>query len=406
MKYVTVASTFSGNKGAASMLEASIQTITAQDPEAEFTVLTVYPEEDKKFNLYNNVQILSAKPLFLGAFINPLALLYKLLPPLRPLLKRQQHIRAIAEADAYLDQGGITFVDGREKFLIYNMATILPAIFIGTRIIKCSQAMGTFNKSINRLTAKLILPRLETICARGEVTNSYLKELGLKNVIESTDYAFLMNVTDKEAKKADKILEKSKFRIKKGKTVAVMPSEVVRKKTEASGQDYIAYKREFIEYLLGNGYHVLLMAYSARGNKDSRHNNDLPVCRDIAEGLEHKNFTFIDDELSAQQLRHIIGKTDIAVTSRFHAMIAALSTTTPPLVIGWSHKYAEIMDMFNIKEMALGSNDLDQKKLQTVFDKSIENLKNYKKLINENLLEVRKSSMRQVDEILKVSEEK
>lgn len=401
MKYVTVASTFSGNKGAASMLEASIQTLSARDLNATFTVLTVYPEDDKKFNTYNNVTLLPAKPLFLGAILNPLALLYRLLPPLRPLLRKQKHIGAIAAADVVLDEGGITFVDGRAKFLIYNVATILPALCIGTRVVKCSQAMGPFQTTSNRLAAKLILPRVDTICARGSLTHQYLKGLGLNNIIESTDYAFLLEIEKPEAKKAAKVLQQSGLMFdKKSKTVGLMPSEVVRKKTETTDQDYINYNVEFINYLLAEGYRVLLMAYSARDSHSSRHNNDLPVCRDIAAKINHPNFTFLDQELSAQQLRYIIGQLDMVVTSRFHAMVAALAMATPPLVVGWSHKYAEIMDMFGLKESALDSKKLDQKRLRQAFSLLAKNQEATVKTIKLHLPVVQESARKQIDSIV------
>lgn len=396
MKYVTIASTFSGNKGAASMLEASIQTITKQDKAAEFFVFTVYPEQDAAMNTYQNVTILSAKPLFLGAVINPLALLYKLLPPLRKRLRKQPHIRAIAEADVFLDQGGITFVDGRAKFLIYNVATILPAMFMGRRVVKCSQAMGPFT-GINKFVSKLILPRVDTICARGALTLEYLKGLGLTNVVESTDYAFLMDISQPEAQAADTLLAATGFAFgEKDKTVAIMPSEVVRKKTEASGQDYVGYNVAFIQDLVARGYHVLLMAYSARANHESRHNNDLLVCREIANQLDNQAFTFIDQELTAQQLRHIIGRMDLVVTSRFHAMVASLAMGVPPLIVGWSHKYAEIMDMFNLKDSALDSGKLDQAALRVAFDRLVQNKQKAEAAIAKNLPAVKKNAQQQV----------
>lgn len=401
MKIAIIGSTLSGNKGAASMLEASIQTITSKDPKATFSVFTVYPDEDEKFNTYKNVKLFSAKPLFLGAILNPLTLLYKILPPLRPLLRRQKHVKALAEADVLLDEGGITFVDGRAKFLIYNVATILPGIMTNTRVVKCSQAMGPFNTWINKFVAKLLLPRVDTICARGALTYKYLKILGLKNVIESTDYAFLMDVSTEEAKQAEQVIKRSGSKFgSKEKTIVVMPSEVIRKKAEKNGEDYVRYNRDFIKYLLGRDYKVLLLAYSARKDRDSRHNNDLPVCRDIASDIDNGNFTFVDEELSAQQLRHIIGKADIAVTSRFHAMIAALTMATPPLVIGWSHKYAEIMDMFGLKESALDSKNLDHKALQVAFESVSKDRQKIRTAIKKHLPAVKKSANRQVDTIV------
>ena len=46
------------------------------------------------------------------------------------------------------------------------------------------------------------------------------------------------------------------------------------------------------------------------------------------------------------------------LTSRFHAMISALAERTPLLVIGWSHKYAEVLAPFGLADLALAYDDL------------------------------------------------
>lgn len=400
MKYAVIASTFSGNKGAASMLEASIQTITKKDKDAVFSVFTIYPEEDQSFNTYKNVELLNAKPLYLGLIINPLTLLYKLLPPFRWLLKKNNAVRALSEADVLLDQGGITFVDGRTKFLLYNVATILPGFFTNTRVVKCSQAMGPFT-GINRFISKLILPRVNTICARGSKTREFLDTLELENVVDSTDYAFLLDITEDEVSRADKLLNKYKFK-KSDNCIGLLPSEVVHKQSTKNGKDYVEFNKRFINNMLENGNQVLLMAYSAREGKDSLHNNDLPVCREIAAGIKDDNFTFIDEEVSAQQLRNIIGKMDIVVTSRFHAMIAALTMGIAPVVVSWSHKYAEVMDMFEIEDLAMGSDKLNVDSLNRVAKNTLKSKVLLSKKITDNLTSVKQSAKKQVETICKM----
>ena len=204
-RIAVIGSTLTGNKGAAAMLESSIQTLG----NADFTLFSYQPvAEEQKHNTYKNLKILRADALFLGVIINSLALIYKILPPLRPILrKNSQSINALTEADVLLDQGGITFVDGREKFLLYNIASILPALMVGTPVIKCSQALGPFKNPINRFFAKIFLPKMKVIVSRGSITQSYLNELGLKNTIEGADYAFLLDLTEKEKKSAEKHYE-------------------------------------------------------------------------------------------------------------------------------------------------------------------------------------------------------
>ncbi len=402
MKYVVVASTFTGNLGAASMLEAAIQTISAKDQHAEFTVLTVYPKQDALANTYKNVQVLSAKPLTLALYINPLALLYKLLVPLRAVLKRQKHVRAIVEADVYLDQGGVTFVQGRTVFLIYNLATILPALFVKTPVIKCSQALGPFTGRLNRTLASHFLPKMKTIFARGEKTQSYLQTLTLSNVAPAADYAFLLNVS-KENNESVRKLFNSYVIEREGKTVCIVPSKLIRKKLDGAGGNYVQLMQDFIHKLVGDGYTVILLPHSTRFYTTKTHNNDVPVCREIAAGITSYRFHFIHKELNAQQVRAVIARSDILITSRFHGMVSGLASCVPTLVVGWSHKYQEVMDQFGLARHALSTKELTLGRLESEFNSVFKDKKKIRKQIEEKLPKVIESARTQVDEIIAVA---
>src|SRR5699024_11042200 len=132
-------------------------------------------------------------PVRLGTLVNGGALLWRLIPPLRGTIRRRiPEVAAIADADVVLDQGGIAFSDGREKFLLFNLAILLPAFFLGRPVVKCAQALGPFRGRINRLAARLALPRVRHIVARGAKTREFVDELGLTNVETGTDLAFVM----------------------------------------------------------------------------------------------------------------------------------------------------------------------------------------------------------------------
>src|SRR5690606_10595135 len=49
------------------------------------------------------------------------------------------------------------------------------------------------------------------------------------------------------------------------------------------------------------------------------------------------------------QLKFVLGKSEAVLTSRFHAMIAALSSCVPVVVTSWSHKYREVLSMFELE---------------------------------------------------------
>ena len=119
------------------------------------------------------------------------------------------------------------------------------------------------------------------------------------------------------------------------------------------------------------GHTVVLVAHSAQIGSGVTHMNDLPLCRAIHQRLSHRDqVVFFDEDLLPTQLRAIISEAALCVTSRFHAMIAALAEQTPPLVIGWSHKYGEVLDPFGLGEVAMTYDDLTTG--SAIFDRSRE----------------------------------
>lgn len=402
MKYAVIASTFTGNLGGASMLEAAIQTISKRDKKAQFYVYSVYPKQDREGSMYSNVEVFSAKPLTLALVINPLALLYKLLPPLRSQLKKIKLLKPLVEADVLLDQGGVTFVKGRTVFLIYNVATILPALLVGTPVIKCSQALGDFTSLLNKKLARIFLPRMRHIFARGGLTHSYLKKIRLKNVSEAADYAFLLEVS-KENDGSVAQLFRDLVIERRGKTVCVVPSKVMKKKVEKLEGDYVGVWQAFIRQLVTDGYDVILLPHSTRFDTEKTHNNDLPVCREIAAGIQSHRFHFIREPLNAQQVRAVIGRADILISSRFHGMVSGLAMGVPTLVVGWSHKYQEVMDQFGLAGHALSSSDFTLERLTVEFASVVKNKKVIRKQILQELPGVIESAQKQVDEILRVA---
>ena len=158
-----IGSALSGNKGASAMLEAAIQTLGERLDDPQFTLLSMYPEEDAAQNAYPNLEIVAGDTRGSSASRST---------PSRSrigccrscggaLRKRSRAIRALADSDVLLDQGGITFTDGREKFLLYNVASILPALNTGTPVFKCAQAIGPFENPIkNQQASEIFLPKV------------------------------------------------------------------------------------------------------------------------------------------------------------------------------------------------------------------------------------------------------
>jgi polysaccharide pyruvyl transferase WcaK-like protein len=91
---------------------------------------------------------------------------------------------------------------------------------------------------------------------------------------------------------------------------------------------------------------------------------------------------------------------DAALVSRFHAMVGALCMHTPVLVLGWSHKYAEVMQQFELEEWVLDYRSHDVAGLVARVRELVAASAALRARIAEHLPQVRDASYRQFAYVL------
>jgi colanic acid/amylovoran biosynthesis protein len=149
---------------------------------------------------------------------------------------------------------------------------------------------------------------------------------------------------------------------------------------------------------------VVIIPHSIRSD-EKLHNNDLPVCKAIYAGVnDSSRCSLVDKETGPQQLRYIIGMTDLFITSRFHGMISALCTETVPLVIGWSHKYQEVLDQFDMPNLFIGYDKISEEKtVKQMIDEALSSVSENKAKIKKNLTSAREHASQlpvQIEDLL------
>lgn len=381
MKYYLISGVaLSGNKGASGMAEALIQNLSIQEPDAFFRIFSYYPRADRTLLRYPNAEIIDGSPkrvvflFFLScwAFSARFLHLPKRCYVIGPL-------RKIAETNCWLDTSGISFVDGREKFLIYNILSIFPALALQCPVVKVAQAMGPFQNPLNRICAKLFLPRLRLIAARGAATRKYLDSLKLNNTMNFSDIAFSLRCTEADHLTADRLLPD-----RDGITIGISPSQVVWNLCKKQNIPYLEILNESVRFWLEAGYRCVVFPHSARPGISKTHNNDLPLLSRFVSMLpEHPELVVINQELTAGELRALIAKLDLLTASRFHAVISAMATGVPAIVIGWSHKYAEVLAPFGLEQFVIRYSGLNR---ETVIENAGKILRDRKQL-HERILQ-------------------
>lgn len=390
----TIGATISGNKGAALMLQGVLDNLPAWLGEVRFSVLSVYPDEDKRLNDCDCVEIVPARPVMLVLAV-PLAMLWTTLQKLRVdlgPLGRNPFLRALDRCDVLIDLSGISFVDGRTVELGYNVACILPALVMGKRVVKYSQAMGPFRTVLNKTLAQTLLSRVDLIIARGEKTLEYLENLGLQNITLCADSGFSINEGEEQG--IGKVLA-SLDRFGNRKIVGISASSVVEARTRRRDTDYIGTLSEFADRAIERGYGIWLIAHSVKESQRGGRTDDVTTCQGLYQSIQQKQYCqLLIEDYPPATLRAIIGECDFLVASRFHAMVSALAKGIPTIAISWSHKYTEVLEMFELEEWVVECETLSLDNLWSTFQKLVRRRREVKDKIAQHLPEVMASSRR------------
>ena len=280
-KFVIVGAALSANKGAAAMAESVVEHLHEHVGSAQFTILTTYPKDDAMKTLHMRQSVvLGLEPLRLALVEFPIALLAALSRALRIPRGwvRTRGCRAILDADCVIDVAGISFVDGRGiPITVYNALMTAVPLLLGTPTVKAAHAMGPFRTQPNRMLAKLILPHLAAICARGAGTREHLDELKLQNVNDVADLAFTLPT----AATLPLSIE-GKIAHCKNEYVLVMPSSVVKGLYQKQGGNYVDAMVALIEEIRRTtGRTVVVAPHSLRVGKPEGRMNDGPICSEI-----------------------------------------------------------------------------------------------------------------------------
>ncbi|MCL6589003.1 MAG: polysaccharide pyruvyl transferase family protein [Firmicutes bacterium] len=410
MKISIIGATFTGNRGAEAMLTTTIGRIREKYPEAEFNVYSYYPQDDRRLLRDGKVKVYSSTPLFLIKFFLLCILFrcFQFIKAKRICAGFPKSVLALSDSNVLLDMAGVSFIDGREKFLPFNILTILPAFILGVPVVKLAQAMGPFHGLLNRLSAKFILTRCRKVFARGERTYDNLLQLGLDSgkIERASDLAFLHRPGDSLTCENQDYLQKllkmmGRMKASGGVIIGLCPSSVIAAKARKTGWDYVGFTAQIARELMKQGHKILLLPNATREAESSKlRNNDLPLIRAIAAELMAKNslgdsMVYVDKDLNNDGIRQLISNCDVGLVSRFHAMVATLSLGVPVFVIGWSHKYLEVMEQFQQAEWVCDYQKTDLQSLIQKIGSLIAGKDQQSRVIQDQLKGVQRESFKQ-----------
>ena len=376
MKYLICAGCFAGNMGGDAMYETAIESLKATGN--EFTILVKYPKDEVAIcnkRGYRCVRfttidrILYGMPFFVfGSLLKKAHLPYKWLAkgPLKEYINN----------DVLLDFSGISFSDYRGNLdLIINITWLLPAFVTGIKTIKMPQSLGPYERKTVHAVSKYALKRVQIIMARGDESFNHTKELlpDHKAIINCPDIA--MNLSPSDENERIEILRRAKIPSDSA-YVCLAPSIVVDQRL--GHEKYCDIFSEIIRCIcLNTNFNIILAPHTQSLSKAAGVDyisDDLNVCKAVRElNSEYEDRIYIlSERLDCHQLKSVIGNASVAIGSRYHFLIAAMSSGVPSLALGWGYKYYEMFNLFDMQEYVFEYHDFNveliMKKVQKLFD--------------------------------------
>lgn len=212
------------------------------------------------------------------------------------------------------------------------------------------------------------LRRFSDISVRESASLRYLQSLGLDNVRQVVDPAFLMLPLPWDCRA---VLPAGRDDGVLGFNVSPLVHKIVQRKGAAAGlafeQGVIGFLRHVMET---SGFGVVLVPHvdsvdGGAGNSDFLYMRDLLA----RSGLDERRITLAPRDLNAAQLKHLIGQCRFFIGARTHATIAAWSQHVPTVSLGYSVKARGLnADLFGDERFVLDTQALDARKLCSAFD--------------------------------------
>jgi coenzyme F420-reducing hydrogenase beta subunit/polysaccharide pyruvyl transferase WcaK-like protein len=399
-----------GNRGAEAMLVTTVGKLKEKYPDAEFKVFSIYPEKDRKLIRDPKIELLSSKPLYLLLLFMPFSMVYWFFAQFGFQIWIPSSVKRLKECSILFDISGISFSE-RGLILAYNILTLWPAMLLGVPVVKLSQAIGPFKSPLNKFLARIFLPRCKKVFPRGEISSKFISELNTRMEVSpvSADIAFLYrkdySLSIENPERISLLKQKvEKWKAAGHKVIIFSPSTVVLKKMTSPKYEVLI--QTLIDTIDRPGYNYIFIPNSNREGSKKYQNNDIQVNHKIQEIMQRRSklevlsrIEWIDWDINSDGIQQIIQGANLVVTSRFHSMVSALSLGVPLYVIGWGHKYLEILKSFSLEENISDYQNIDINLIAAKLTELLLNEDSFRRSMMEKINTVRESSLIQFDQI-------
>lgn len=348
------------NKGAQLMIDTVIHVLKTYYPTVTPIIIDSFPIKSKNFH-YLNVEVISLPTyinfmyaMFRFKNFSPrfiLSVIYRCLLSIKEgtfmlnfrnaskLLRLFRNARFVIDISGYgyrTDSGIMNYV--QMVFADISSRYSIPYFYF-------PQSFGPFkenNKKERKINSQIsqVITTASRIFARENKSVIEIAKLHeIKQVMYWPDiallYAPLYQHKDEKIDYLDKISD----------SILIIPNARLNDKFNESRmlQFYI----NLISFLIKKGYKVSVIRHSA---------DDAPIITKINNLIKKNNLLpdesvfILNKNLEPKIISQFICASKIVISGRYHGLVVALKHSVPCIAIGWSHKYDELMKLYNLEK--------------------------------------------------------
>ncbi|MDD3621772.1 MAG: polysaccharide pyruvyl transferase family protein [Methanofollis sp.] len=378
------------NKGDAALRLGGLPAIRDQIPDANFTILTLFPEYDSK--VYTDgrvVKALDTPGKALNAVIR--CILWSVFTRGTKNLRKNNHfldvdvLKEYARADVIVDISGdsISEVTGFQGTL-YHLLHLWIATKLRKKTVIYAQSVGPF--PYTKPFSKRLLNKTDLITLRGKISYDYLQNLKITNppIYLTADVAFLMEPASEE--RIDEIFEEIK-KDKNSSFVGISVSNLISR-YYGSYDEYTTLMAKITDFIITELHTDVIFIPHVTG--PDKEKDDRIVGEHVYQKITNKKHVYlIKKDYSPQETWGIIKQGELFLGARMHACIGALSVGVPVINISYHHKSPEIMQMFGLEENVIAGGDLTFENATTTITQTWGEREKIKRRITEERKKVR-----------------
>lgn len=392
------------NRGDAAILEGIIHSLGKYLPDAEFTVMTGFPESAEIINQVNSVKQKMVPFRWAGIKKN-IASLYLLigaffyrrgieLPGMKILIKRLS-LELYLDTDLIISKGGGFLNDFYTPGNLGHFWGLYFAKMLGKPVCIYAQSIGPLNKPFYRWIARTVLNKVDLITLRDRESKEVLDSLGVIRppIYIVTDAAFSIDLHD-EKMLQNKHLESKFLPTAKRLKVSISVRKWAFYERKNGHENYISAVAKLIDWLILKQQAQVIFASTCTGFA-GYHNDDRVIAHEVISHMEYvvkRNPTILYGEYTPQELSHFYGMMDLHVGTRMHSNILAMLSGTPVVAIQYEFKTRGLMELFALEDYIVNINNITADSLIYLVKKALEQKSYIKFQINNNLPGIKKES--------------